>query len=62
MVLVVRNLPANAGDVRSVGLIPGFRKIPWRRAWQPAPVFIPGESDRGAWQATVYRVAKSVHN
>ena len=46
MVLVVRNLPANAGDLRSVGLIPGFSKIPWRRAWQPTPVFIPGESDR----------------
>ena len=29
----------NAGDL---GLIPG--KIPWRRAWQPAPVFLPGES------------------
>ena len=25
------------------------RKIPWRRAWQPIPVFLPGESlDRGA--------------
>ena len=21
------------------------RKIPWRRAWQPTPVFLPGESD-----------------
>jgi len=29
-------------------LIPGFdhwvRKIPWRRAWQPTPVFLPGEA------------------
>ena len=31
----------NAGDL---GLIPGVRKIPWRRAWQPTPVFLPGES------------------
>ena len=23
---------------------PCFRKIPWRRAWQPTPVFLPGES------------------
>ena len=23
---------------------PGVRKIPWRRAWQPTPVFLPGES------------------
>ena len=29
-------------------------KIPWRRKWQPSPVFWPGESmDRGAWWATV---------
>ena len=24
---------------------PWVRKIPWRRAWQPVPVFLPGESD-----------------
>ena len=34
----------NAGDL---GSIPGFYswvgKIPWRRAWQPTPVFLPGE-------------------
>ena len=30
-----------AGDM---GLIPGLRKIPWRRKWQPTPVFLPGES------------------
>ena len=23
---------------------PGAGKIPWRRAWQPTPVFLPGES------------------
>ena len=23
---------------------PWVRKIPWRRKWQPAPVFLPGES------------------
>ena len=35
-------------------------KIPWRRKWQPTPVFLPGESiDRGAWRATVHGVAKS---
>ena len=34
-------------------------KIPWRRKWQPTPVFLPGKSmDRGAWQATVHEVAK----
>ena len=35
-------------------------KIPWRRAWLPTPVFLPGESmDRGALWATVQGVAKS---
>ena len=26
------------------GFDPRVRKIPWRRAWQPTPVFLPGES------------------
>ena len=35
-------------------------KIPWRRVWQPTPVFLPGKSlDRGAWGAIVYEVRKS---
>jgi len=35
-------------------------KIPWRRKWQPPPVFLPGESmDREAKWAAVHRVAKS---
>ena len=29
---------------RRCGFDPWFRKIPWRRAWQPIPVFLPGES------------------
>ena len=40
---VVKNLPANAGDMR-FGLDPWVGKIPWRRKWQPTPVFVPGES------------------
>ena len=28
MALVVKNLPANAGDIRDVGLIPGLRRLP----------------------------------
>ena len=31
----------NAGDP---GSIPGFGKIPWRRKWQPTPVFLPRNS------------------
>ena len=43
MVLVVKNSPANAGDTRDVALISGSEKIPWRRKWQPTPVFLPGK-------------------
>ena len=50
MVLVVKNSPDNAGDARDEGLIPGFNpwagKIPWRRKWQPAWIFLPGKSHR----------------
>ena len=41
--LGVKNLPANIGDMRH-GFDPWVGKIPWRRARQPAPVFLPGES------------------
>ena len=38
---MVKNLPAVQETwVRSLGSI--LEKIPWRRAWQPAPVFLPG--------------------
>ena len=43
VVLVVKNLPATSGNVRD-GFDPWVRKMPWRRAWQPTPVFLPGES------------------
>ena len=34
---------------------PRVGKIPWRKAGQPAPVFLPGDSHgRGAWGATVH--------
>jgi len=26
------------------GFDPWVRKIPWRRVWQPTPIFLPGES------------------
>ena len=45
MAQVVKNPPANAGDVRDTGSFhPWVRKIPWKRARQPTPVFMPGES------------------
>ena len=30
----------NAGDLR---FYPWFGNIPWRREWQPTPIFLPGE-------------------
>ena len=42
--LVVKNLPVNAEDVKRPRFSSWVRKIPWRRAWQPIPVFLPGES------------------
>ena len=36
----VKESACNAGDL---GSIPGLGKIPWRRKWQPTPVFLPGE-------------------
>jgi len=44
MVLVVKNLPSNAGRCKRHGFDPWVRKIPWRRKWQPTPVFLTGES------------------
>ena len=41
---VVKNPPANAGDVGDVVSITWVGKVPWRRKWQPTPVFLPGES------------------
>ena len=42
-----KNLPALLGSARNVGdsvSIPGSERFPWRRKWQPTPVFLPGES------------------
>ena len=44
MVLMVKNLPANAGDVKRCRFDSWVGKIPWKRAWQPTPVFLPEES------------------
>ena len=59
--LVIKNLPANARDIKRCGLDPWVGKIPWKWAWQPTPVFLPRKSvDRGAWQGTAHRLAKSL--
>ena len=45
--------------MQETGVQPWIGKIPWRRKWQPTPVFLPGKSmDRGDWWATVHGVAR----
>ena len=44
---------------KRLGFDPYVGKIPWRRALQRTPVFLPGQSHRSAWWATVHRVAKN---
>ena len=44
MALVVKNPPANAGNIRDMGSIPGSGGSPGGGVQQPTPVFLPGES------------------
>ena len=44
--LVIKNLPANARNIRETSLIPGWGKSPEGRTWQPIPVFLSGEANR----------------
>ena len=60
MVLVVRNSPANAGDKRGLGSIPGLEKSPGGGHGNPLQSScLRNPMDRGAWQATAHGVAKS---
>ena len=60
VVLMVKNLPASAGDVRDVVLTPGLGRFLGERHGNPLQYFYLGNPmDKGAWWATVHRVAKS---
>ena len=60
MVLVVKNPPANAGDIRDVGLIPGLGRSPGEGHGNPLQYSsLEYPTDSGPWWATVHRVAKS---
>ena len=57
---MVKNLSANAEDIRNVGLIPGLGRSPGEgngNALQYS--FLENPMGREAWKATVHRVAKS---
>ena len=58
--LVVKNLPANAGDVIDVGSIPRSRRFPGGGHGNPLQYScLENPMDRGAWRATVHRVTES---
>ena len=60
VVLVVKNPPANAGDVRDTGLIPGSGRSPERGHGNPLQYScLDNPTDKGAWRATLHGVAKS---
>ena len=41
MALVIKNPPANAGNARDMGLIPGLGSFPGGGKWQPTSIFLP---------------------
>ena len=58
---VVKKLPANAGDARDVGSILGSRRSPGVGNVNPLQYScLENPMDRGAWQATVHDVTKSL--
>ena len=58
--LVVKNPPANAGDLKDVGSISRSGRYPEGENDNPLQYsYLENPMDRGAWQATVNRVAKS---
>ena len=59
-VLVVKNPPANAGDKRDVGSIPGSGRSPGEGSGNPLQYSCPENlMDRGDWKAIVHSVLKS---
>ena len=59
-VLVVKNPPAKAEDIIDGGSIPGLERLPGEGNGNPLQNSCLGNpKDRGAWQTTVYRIAKS---
>ena len=67
----INDLPVKAGDFPVVQMVknllqcrrlrfnPWVRKSPWRRKWQPTPVFLPGEFHGQRSLASYHGIAKS---
>ena len=57
---VVKNPPANAGDIRNVGFTPGLRRSAGGEHGNPLQYsWLENSMDRGVWWATVHGIAKS---
>ena len=57
---MVKNLLANTGDLRDVGLIPGLGRSPGEGNGNPLQYScLENPMDRGAWQAVVHRITES---
>ena len=60
MVLMIKNLPTNAGDVRDAGSIPGLGRSPGEGNGNPLQCScLENPIDRADWWATACRVTKS---
>ena len=58
MVLVVKNMPENARDIRDTGSVPGLGRPPRRRHRNSLQdTCLENPMDTGAWQATIHRIA-----
>ena len=63
MVLVVKNPPGNAGDIRDVGLIPGSGRSPGKGHGNPLQhSYLENLMDRGAWRNHSMRSQGAVHD
>ena len=60
---MIKNLPANAGHIRDTGLILGSGRSPGGGLGNPLHYYgLENTMDRGAWQASVYGVARVGHD
>ena len=56
----IKNPPANLGDIKDSGLIPGLGRPPGGGHGNPLQYScLENPMDRGAWWATIHRVTKS---
>ena len=60
MALVVKNIPANAGDIGDMGLTPGWGRSPGGGHGNPLQYScLENPMDRGTWQTIVHRITKN---